>query len=119
MKLISYKQGWAALADPAIIKELSGSIRRMRLRKNLSQAQLAAMSGINRITISRLEAGRAATLLTFVQVLRALDKLDVLNVFKEEPEISPIRLLKEQEHQRQKASPRRPSFSGKKNKRSK
>jgi len=106
IKPISYKQNWAAMTDPAIVKELCRSLKQMRLNKNLSQEQVAKMSGLNRVTISRMEAGRAATLLTIVQVLRALDKLDILIIFSEEPEISPIKLLKIKEQQRQKASPR-------------
>ena len=92
------------MADPAIVKEICHSLRQMRLRKNLTQAELAEMSGLNRITISRMEGGRAATLLTIVQVLRALDKLDILDIFREDSEISPLQLLKMQEKQRQRAS---------------
>ena len=95
------------MADPAIVKEICQSLRQMRLNKNLSQQKLADLSGVNRTTISRMEAGRAATLLTVVQVLRALDKLDILNTFRQEPEISPVKLLKLQERQRKKASPTR------------
>jgi transcriptional regulator with XRE-family HTH domain len=102
----SYMENLEAMADPAIVKEIGGFIRQIRLNKNLSQAQLAQMSGLNRVTISKMETGRAPTLLTLVQVLRALDKLDVLKVFREEPQVSPLQLLKLQERQRMKASPR-------------
>lgn len=97
----------SAMADPAIIKEICHSLKQMRLSKNMTQAELAEMSGLNRVTISRMEAGRAATLLTVVQVLRALDKLDILDIFREEPRISPLQLLKLQEKRRQRASPTR------------
>jgi transcriptional regulator with XRE-family HTH domain len=103
----SYSGNLEAMADPAIVKEIGGSLRQIRLNKNLSQEQLAEMSGVNRITISRMESGRAATMLTIVQVLRALNKLDILNAFREEPQVSPLHLLKIQEKQRLKASPRR------------
>lgn len=95
------------MSDPAIVKEVCNNIKRLRLNKNISQTELANLSGLNRVTISRLEAGRAATLLTIIQVLRALDKLEVLNALITEPEISPIQLLKQKEKQRQKASPRK------------
>jgi len=94
----------SAMADPAIVKEICNSLKQMRLSKNLTQAKLAEMAGLNRVTISRMEAGRAATLLTIVQVLRALDKLDILDIFRDESEISPLQLLKLQEKQRQRAS---------------
>ena len=94
----------SAMADPAIVKEICHSLKQMRLRKNLTQAELAGMAGLNRITISRMEAGRAATLMTVVQVLRALDNLDILDSFKVESEISPLQLMKLQEKQRKRAS---------------
>jgi transcriptional regulator with XRE-family HTH domain len=105
----TYNKNWSAMADPTIVKEICSSIKQMRLNKNISQQELALRSGINRLTIIHLESGRAITLLTLVQVLRALDKLDVFNLFIEEPEISPMKLLKLQEKQRRKASPKKKS----------
>ena len=104
MKPKSIISNRSAMADPAIVKDICHSLKQMRLSKNLTQAELAEMAGLNRVTISRMEAGRAATLLTVVQVLRALDKLDVLNIFREESETSPLQLLKLQEKQRKRAS---------------
>src|SRR6266852_7696288 len=118
MKLKSDRQDPAAMADPAIVKEVCTNLKRMRLNKNLSQEELAKRSGLNRVTISRMEAGRAATLLTLVQVLRALDKLELLNAFSEEPEISPLQLLKAQEKLRKKASPKRDAPTGNQRKKS-
>jgi len=54
-----------------------------------------------------MESGRPVTSLTLIQVLRALNKLEILNAFRQEPEISPIKLLKLQEQQRKKASSKR------------
>jgi transcriptional regulator with XRE-family HTH domain len=105
MKAGSNSKNRSAMADPTIVKEICANLRQIRLNKNLSQNELALRSGLDRTTISRMEAGRAATLLTIVQVLRALDKLDILNAFREEPEISPLQLLRIQERQRKKASP--------------
>lgn len=95
------------MSDPAIVKEICTNIKQLRLNKNISQAELANLSGLNRVTISRLEAGRSATLLTVIQVLRALDKLEILNAFITEQEISPIKLLQQKVSQRQKASPKK------------
>lgn len=104
MKLKSSILNRSAMANPEIVKEICHSLKQIRLSKNLTQAKLAEMAGLNRVTISRMEAGRAATLLTVVQVLRALDKLDMLDIFKEVSEISPLQLLKLQEKQRRRAS---------------
>ena len=103
----SVNEQWSVMSDPAIVKEIGMNLKQMRLNKNISQEQLAGLSGINRVTISRLEGGRAATLLTVVQILRALNKLDILNIFREEPEISPIQLLRLQEKQKKYASSKR------------
>ena len=103
----SNNKDWNKLGDPAIVRELCGNLKQMRLSKNWSQSELAKHSGIDRVTISRMENGRASTLLTFVQILRALDNLYVLNVFNEEPEVSPLKLLKLQAKERKKASHKR------------
>ena len=95
---------WTSLSDPAVVSQIGEFLQQMRLNRNLTQEQLAEMSGVSRITISRLERGQAATLLTLVQILRALDKLDTLNVFHEEAEISPLQLLKLQKKVRKRAS---------------
>jgi len=95
---------WQAMSDPAIVAEIGQHARQMRLNRNLTQQQLAAMSGVNRVTISRFEGGQTSTLLTLVQILRALDKLDILNVFNEEAQISPPQLLDLKKKQRQRAS---------------
>ena len=109
MKPKSNNNDFVILSDSAIVKEICSGMKQMRLNKNLSQDQVAVRSGLHRVTISRMEAGRAATLLTVVQVLRALDRLEVLQTFREEPEISPIQLLKAQERTRKKASPKKAS----------
>ena len=92
------------ISDPAILKEIGNSLKQMRLKRNIAQGELAKLSGLDRKTISQLENGRAATLLTFVQVLRALDKLELLNTFSEEPEVSPLVMAKLKKQTRQRAS---------------
>ncbi len=93
-----------ALADSVIVHKICLGLKQMRLNRNWSQFELANRSGLHRVTIARMEAGRAATLLTIVQILRALDKLEIINVFFEQQEISPMELLRRQEKQRKKAS---------------
>lgn len=95
---------WVSMSDPAIVTKIGQSIQQMRLNRNLTQKQLAKMSGVNRVTISRFEGGQASTLLTLVQILRALDKLDILNIFNEEAEISPLQLLNLKKKRRKRAS---------------
>lgn len=95
---------WHKLTDIAIVEEIGKMIQEVRLQRNYSQSELARLSGISRATISQLENGRPATLLTFVQVLRALNKFDILNSMVQEPEFSPILYAKLQGKKRKRAS---------------
>ncbi len=99
-----FNKNWYGMSDNAIVTELAGHVKQMRLNKNFSQAQLAKVTGLDRITISRFENGRAATLLTVVQILRALEKLEVLNEFEQLQEISPMAVAEAQEKYRKRAS---------------
>jgi len=95
------------MSNSALVQQICSGIKQMRLNQNISQDELATRSGLNRVTISRMEAGRSVSLLTLIQALRALDKLDLLNVFFEEPEISPMKLLEIQEKYRKRATPKK------------
>ena len=103
---------WKLLKDEDVVEQLGKELRRMRLSSNISQAEVAKRAGLDRTTVVKLEAGRAATLLTVVQVLRAMDRLDVLNAFHEEPQLTPYQIVEQQEKylakQRKRASRQKP-----------
>ena len=84
-------------SDLEIVMEICQTLKQMRINKNISQQEIAERSGLDRTTISRMESGRSVSLLTLVQVLRALNMLEVFNVFKAYQIESPIKLLKEEE----------------------
>ncbi len=107
----SDKLNWTAMADSEIVHKIGGYLKQMRLNRNMTQKRLAEISGVNRVSISRIENGRVATLLTFVQLLRALDRLDVLNAINEEARISPLQMLKLQKSRRERASTSRHKHS--------
>lgn len=104
MTQFSYNKNWYGMTDNAIIAVLCKSLKQMRLNKNISQEELSLKSGVNRVTISRMETGKAINLLTLVQLLRALEQLDLLGTLNIEPEISPILLMEQQQKFRKKAS---------------
>lgn len=104
MMQFSYNKNWYAMTDNAIVGVLCKSIKQMRLNKNISQEELSLKSGVNRVTISRMETGKAINLLTLIQLLRALEQLDLLSYLNVEPEISPILLMEQQQKLRKKAS---------------
>ena len=78
------------MSDKALIKHIGSFIKHHRLEQNKSQTELANDAGISRSTLSLLERGEPVALLTLIQVLRMLDKLEVLEVFTVEPTISPM-----------------------------
>ena len=102
----SYYKNWYSMTDAVVVKTLCRSVKQMRLNKNLSQEDLAERSGVSRITISRMETGKAINLLTLVQLLRALESLDLLNYWNIEPEISPLQVQEQRSKYRKKASPK-------------
>lgn len=95
---------WYGMSDPAILKELGQKLKAFRLQKNITQEEIAQKAGLNRMTVGEIEKGRSSSLLTFIQMLRALDKLDLLNTITTVPTVSPIQMAKLQRKSRQRAS---------------
>lgn len=94
---------WVAMSDKTIIAAIGEYLKQQRLSKNKTQAQIAVDAGINRWTLSNLENGKAVTLASLVQILRALDLLSTLDIFRTEKRISPIELAKSEKQKRQRA----------------
>ena len=92
---------WVQMSDVAIVKQIGSYIKQMRLQQNKTQAQLADMAGLNRWTISQIENGESITLTSFIQILRALDSLFVLNAFEVPDEISPLEYAKLKKHKKE------------------
>lgn len=82
------------MSNEALLKYIGQQIRQMRINSNFTQADLAEMSGISRATLDHLEKGVGVKLETLITVLRALQKLEVLNSFETHAVISPLLLAK-------------------------
>ena len=93
-----------AMSDKAILNHLGAQLKQMRLNKNITQQQMSKMAGLSRSAISAMENDGNGTMVSFVQVLRALEKLEILNNFITEAPVSPIQIAKLQGKQRQRAS---------------
>lgn len=105
MSNLSYTNDWYGMGDNAILKELAGSIKQLRLKKNYKQNELAEKAGIHRVTLSEFENGeRNISLLTFIELLRALNELELLETFKVQTTISPLQMAKLESKKRQRAS---------------
>lgn len=94
---------WYAISDPAILEALGAFIRKTRLEKNKTQQDIAFAAGINRSTLVQLEKGGGATLLSFIQVLRALEQLHLLQSFQKQTQISPLKLAAIEQQERKRA----------------
>ena len=79
-----------SLTDSFILQRIGDTVRRCRLERNVSQKVLAESSGVSLSSVAALERGESVSLSTFVPVLRALNKLEMLQPLLEEPGISPI-----------------------------
>ena len=86
------------------LRLLGAQLKQMRLNKNVTQQQMGRLAGLSRSAISSMENDGNGTMLSFVQILRALDKLEILNNFITEAPISPIQIAKLHGKQRQRAS---------------
>jgi transcriptional regulator with XRE-family HTH domain len=83
-----------SLSNAAILQVLGEQIRQMRLNKNITQAKLADIAGVSRTTIQEIEKTGLGSLSSFIQILRALEKLELLNYFIEETFVSPLQVSK-------------------------
>jgi transcriptional regulator with XRE-family HTH domain len=95
-------------SDRAVLDELGARLARTRLEQNTSQEQLATAAGVSKSTVERIETGREVKLSSFVRVLRALGRLELLDRLLPEPLPSPIERIRIQGKRRQRAAePRR------------
>ena len=102
--------------DKAVLAELGERLTRIRLERNLTQAQLAGEAGVAKSTVQRLESGAVATQLSgFLRVCRVLDLIERFDLLIAEPVPSPVAQLKLAGRKRQRASTAKPAKnSGKK-----
>ena len=97
-------QYWHAMSDPAILELLGKYIQQIRLQQNKTQQQVATAAGINRSTMVKIENGGGGSMISFVQILRALEQLQILEHFEVKQQISPLQLAKLEQNKRQRAS---------------
>lgn len=87
---------WTEMSDPAILTKLGGRIKEARIRKGLTQAELAVTAGVSLLTVANIEKGKSVTMTMFLSVLRALGMLENLEYLIPEAKISPLLLKKVQ-----------------------
>lgn len=97
---------YVGMSDRAILREIGTRLRRRRLDRNFTQQDLADSAGLSRTTVSDMERGAPAGILTLVQVLRALGELNELDGFLPDQGPSPLELARLKGRVRQRASRR-------------
>ncbi len=91
------------LSPAAIAEQLGDRLRQARLNVDLTQAELASRTGLNRRSILNAEKGKVQ-LKNLVAILVSLGMADHLNSFLPVQEISPLQLAKLKGKKRQRAS---------------
>jgi len=83
----------AHASDATALTELGKRLRRARIRRDLTQQDLAHEAGVSVDTVRRLEAGRAIGTDKLVRVLRATGLLEALDRAIPEPVPTPLERL--------------------------
>lgn len=76
--------------DQGLIILISEKIKGRRIAMNWTQRQLATNAGVSLSSVQAIERGQNMSLMTLIQVLRALHSLNLLEQLTTEDEISPI-----------------------------
>ncbi|MGJ8673914.1 helix-turn-helix domain-containing protein [Rubritalea sp.] len=94
------------LTNETLLRELGTRVEQLRIRKNLTQAQLAKEAGIGKRTLERFEKGQTVQLTTFVAILRVLDLLDHFIDLVPDQSQSPMQQLLQEKKTRYRATPK-------------
>lgn len=105
---------WHAMSDPALLEIIGKFIQQTRLQQNKTQQQVATAAGVNRSTLVQIENGSSVTMLSLVQILRALGQLQLFQNFEvKQPQLSPLQVAKLEQNKRQKASRKKENLTEK------
>lgn len=78
------------LTDNAIMAQIGLKLKEERVARNISQKELARTCGLSMFSISQIENGHNTSLLSLIMILRALERLDILNDLFAEKQLSPV-----------------------------
>lgn len=85
------------------MEKLGAFVKYHRLLQNKTQEHLAKEAGIVRSTLSLFERGENTSLIVFIQLLRSLKLLNLLQEFQVKQQISPLQLAKLEQSGRSRA----------------
>jgi transcriptional regulator with XRE-family HTH domain len=101
--MINTNTKWIAMSDMAVVSAIGEFIKQERLKINKTQVHFADEAGINRWTLSQIENGKAITMISLTQIMRALNILHLFEGFSIKQEISPLELAKQDQQKRKRA----------------
>lgn len=78
-----------SLTDSVIQQRIGEKIKTLRLRQNITQANLAVDAQVSLSTVKKIENGQIGSFDNLMRILRVLGKLDALQQLVEEEEMSP------------------------------
>lgn len=88
-------ENWNKLEDIQLAEIIGESVKGRRLLKNISQDELAELSGVSRPSIIRFETGKGnISLMNLLSILKALDMANELKTIFKGREESPALLSK-------------------------
>lgn len=99
-------------SSDAVIKALFERIEKIRLSRNVSQADLAKEAGVSRSTITRLADGQGISVDSFIRVMLALDLADNLAALLPNPDVRPVDRVRLDGSERRRASGKRSAAEG-------
>ncbi len=100
---------YSVASSSQIEKDLCERLERIRLSRNITQAQLAQEAGVSLRTIGRLEKGEGISLDTLIRVFIALGIQRNLASTLPDSTIRPIERVGARQGERQRARPRKSS----------
>ena len=90
--------------DNELIVELGQKLKKIRVNLNFTQSAVAKQTGIDRVTISKIENGTPTSLRYLFKLMRMYNKIDgFMNVFYL-PDLSPMEVWKAQKKQKKYAT---------------
>lgn len=101
---MEYRMGIYSLSDREIAEDIGKKLKEMRLKKNMTRAELGSASGIHEKTIGDAENGKNITMITLISMLRGLSALNLLDSLIEEEGISPAALFRDKGRVRRRAT---------------
>jgi transcriptional regulator with XRE-family HTH domain len=86
--------------DREVMAEIGARLRSLRKAQGMTLSEVANLTEMNKSTVSRAEGGKNPTLLTILRLLRVFGRIEALDGFIPEPELSPMELLAERKRER-------------------